>query len=78
MTGRVLEAALGGHVGYIGSIGPRSVRDARDDWLAYRGLTDLGRVRSPAGLAIGARNPREIAVAVVGEMIATQTGGARS
>jgi xanthine dehydrogenase accessory factor len=76
-TGRVLEAALSGDVGYIGSIGPRPVRDARDDWLAYRGVTDLDRVHSPAGLDIGARNPKEIALAVVGEMIAgqTDTGG---
>ena len=51
MTGRVLEAALSGAVGYIGSIGPRSVRDGRADWLAYRGVTDLGRVHGPAGLA---------------------------
>ena len=72
-TGRVLEAAVSGAVGYIGSIGPRSVREARDDWLAYRGITDLRRVRSPAGLDIGARNPKEIAFAVIGEMIAGQT-----
>lgn len=71
-TGRVLEAAVTGAVGYIGSIGPRSVREARNDWLAYRGITDLRRVRSPAGLDIGARNPKEVALAVIGEMIAGQ------
>jgi len=73
MTGRVLEAALSGPVGYIGSIGPQAVRDARDDWLAYRGITDVGRVSSPAGIDIGARNPTEIALAVVAEMVAAQT-----
>ncbi len=74
MTGRVLEAALSGGVGYIGSVGPGAIREAREDWLAYRGVTDTSRVRSPAGLAIGARNPKEIALAVVGEMVAVQTG----
>ena len=73
MTGRVLEASLSAAVGYIGSIGPRAVREARDDWLAFRGVTDLSRVSSPAGLDIGARNPKEIALAVIGEMIAAQT-----
>lgn len=73
MTGRVLEAALQGNVGYIGSIGPRSVREARAEWLEYRGVTDQRRIRGPAGLDIGARNPREVALAVVAEMIAAQT-----
>ena len=51
-----------------------TVREAREEWLAYRGVTDLERVHSPAGLDIGARNPKEIAIAVVGEMVAEQTG----
>ena len=51
-TGRVLQAALGSPVGYIGSIGPAEVQRARGDWLAYRGVTDLDRVRGPAGLDI--------------------------
>lgn len=72
MTGRVLEAALSGTVGYVGSIGPRDVREARDEWLAYRGVTDLARVRAPAGLDIGARNPKEIALAIAAEMVAGQ------
>jgi len=72
-AGRVLEAALSGSVGYIGSVGPFAVRENRVDWLAFRGMTDVGRVCDPAGLAIGARNPHEVALAVVGEMIAWQT-----
>ncbi len=68
-TGRVLQAALGSRVGYIGSLGPESVRTARDDWLAYRGVADTGRVSSPAGLPIGAKAPREVGVAVVADMI---------
>jgi xanthine dehydrogenase accessory factor len=71
-TGRVLQAALGSRAGYIGSLGPESVRSARDDWLAYRGVTDTGRVSSPAGLPIGAKAPREVGIAVVADMIARQ------
>lgn len=71
-TGRVLQAALGSKVGYIGSLGPSAVLDAREDWLAYRGVTDLDRIHSPAGLDIGASSPPEVGIAVVAEMIAGQ------
>jgi xanthine dehydrogenase accessory factor len=46
------------------------MQEARADWLAYREVTDLSRVHGPAGLAIGARNPAEIAVSIVGQIIA--------
>lgn len=70
-VGRVLQAALGSAAGYIGSIGPASLQEARGDWLAFRGITDTSRVRGPAGIDIGARRPEEVAVSVLAEMIAT-------
>ncbi|MEM8621801.1 MAG: XdhC family protein, partial [Actinomycetota bacterium] len=76
MTGRVLSGALSGEAGYIGSVGPGRVREAREEWLAYQGITDLQRVHSPAGLDIGARAPNEIALAVIAEMVAGQNSGA--
>lgn len=72
-TGRALAAALDSEVGYIGAIGSRRLRETQADWLAYRGFTDLSRVEGPAGLNIGARNPAEIAVSVVAEIVAKQT-----
>ncbi len=39
------------------------------------GETALARVRAPAGLAIGARTPEEIALAVVAEMVMVRRGG---
>lgn len=72
-TGRVLQAALASRVGFIGSLGPEAVRSARDDWLAYRGVTKTTRISSPAGLPIGARDPREVGIAVVADIIAHQT-----
>lgn len=74
-TGRVLQAALGSRAGYIGSLGPESVRSARDDWLAYRGVTETGRIASPAGLPIGAKAPREVGIAVIADMIARHARG---
>jgi xanthine/CO dehydrogenase XdhC/CoxF family maturation factor len=34
----------------------------------------LGRVRSPVGLALGAETPEEIAVSVLGEILALRRG----
>ncbi|MYA74129.1 MAG: hypothetical protein F4Y27_05595 [Acidimicrobiaceae bacterium] len=76
-TGRVLQAALGSRVGYIGSLGPEAVRSARDDWLAYRGVTDTTRISSPAGISIGAKAPREVGIAVVADMIAQHASSTR-
>ena len=73
MTGGALITALESDVGYIGGVGPDRLQQARSDWLAYRGITDLSRVRAPAGLPIGARNPQEIALAIAAEIVATQT-----
>lgn len=75
--GEALLAALHNDVlGYIGAVGPERLRRARANWLEYRDVTDLSRVHAPAGLDIGARNPREVALAVLAEMVATgATGG---
>lgn len=68
-SSRVLEAALEGEAGYIGSIGAPRMQDQRADWLAYRGVTDLSRVRGPAGLDIAAKNTAEIALSVIAEAV---------
>lgn len=72
-VGRVLQAALGSRVGYIGSIGPMPLQQDRGDWLAYRGITDTSRVHGPAGFPIGARTPEEVAVSVVCEMLSVRS-----
>ncbi|NNE97173.1 MAG: XdhC family protein [Acidimicrobiales bacterium] len=72
-VGRILQAALGSEVNYIGSIGPASLQQDRGDWLAYRGITDTTRIHGPAGLAIGAKSPEEVALSVLAEMIAVRS-----
>ena len=61
--------ALASEVGYIGALGSRRMQQARADWLAYRGITDLDRIHGPAGLDIGAETPAEIAVAILAEAL---------
>ena len=70
LAGPALAAALATDVGYIGALGSRRTQQARADWLAYRGITDLDRVYGPAGLDIGASTPPEIAVSILAEAMA--------
>jgi xanthine dehydrogenase accessory factor len=70
LAGAALAAALDSRSGYIASLGSRKMQADRNDWLAYRGVTDLARVHGPAGLDIGAATPAEIAVSIVAEAIA--------
>jgi xanthine dehydrogenase accessory factor len=68
-SSRCLMSALESDAGYVGALGSRAMQQSRADWLAYRDVTDLSRVHGPAGLDIGARGPREIAVSIVAEVI---------
>ena len=72
----VLAQALRSTAGYIGMIGSRRKRAAIYDALLAEGFTqaDLDRVHSPIGLAIGAETPEEIAVSIIGELIAKRAG----
>jgi xanthine dehydrogenase accessory factor len=74
LAGPTLSAALSSQAGYIGALGSRRTQQARADWLAYRGISDLDRVHGPAGLDIGATSPPEIAVSILAEALATASG----
>lgn len=76
----VLAAALASAAGYLAALGSRRTQSARAGWLADHGVPadEIGRVRGPAGLDIGARAPAEIAVAIVAEMIAVRSGASGS
>ena len=73
-----LRAALASEAPYIGVLGPRSrynrllARIGADD--PVRDPARLARVRSPVGLALGAETPEEIAVSILGEIIAVRRG----
>jgi len=64
-----LMAALSSAAGYVGALGSLAMQQSRADWLAYRDVVDVSRVRGPAGLDIGAVTPEEIAVAICAEAI---------
>lgn len=73
-----LRFALESPAPYIGALGPRSrYRKLLGALREEGGMPDpaaLSRVRSPVGLALGAETPEEIAVAILGEIVALQRG----
>jgi xanthine dehydrogenase accessory factor len=64
-----LECVLSSPVFYIGALGSTRTHARRLQRLAERGWTDaqLARINGPVGLAIGARTPAEIALAVLAQ-----------
>jgi xanthine dehydrogenase accessory factor len=66
-----LRVALGYQPSYIGLVGSRrKVYRLLQRVAARAGSLDLRRVYAPVGLDLGAVSPEEIAVSIVGELIA--------
>lgn len=70
---RAVHAALATDACYIGLVGSRRKRSALKAFLAEAGLPAeaFARVATPAGLAIGAQTPEEIAVSILAQLIQT-------
>jgi len=67
-----LVAALEGECFYIGALGSRKTHAKRLERMRAKGFGDnaLSRIHAPIGLDIGAVSPAEIAVSVLGEIVA--------
>ena len=66
-----LVAALETPAVYIGAMGSKVTTADREERLRAEGVDDagLGRIHAPIGLAIGARSPEEVAVAIGAEIV---------
>jgi xanthine dehydrogenase accessory factor len=66
-----LLAALETPAVYIGAMGSRVTTADREERLRAEGVDDAGiaRIHAPIGLAIGARSPEEVAVAIGAEIV---------
>ena len=66
-----LIAALETPAVYIGAMGSKVTTADREERLRAEGVGDAGiaRIRAPIGLAIGARSPEEVAVAIGAEIV---------
>ena len=73
-----LRFSLESDAAYIGALGPRSRYEKLLAGLAQQGYvassSKLSRVRSPVGLSLGAETPQEVAVSILGEILARQSG----
>ena len=71
-----LVAALPSAVPYVGLLGARRRLTERLARLKAAGLSDrdLAKLRAPIGLDLGGKAPFEVAVAVIGEVMATRHG----
>ena len=74
-----LSLLLATPAGSIGLVGSRRRWQATRAELTARGVPAdaLDRVRTPAGLDLGAETPREIALAIVGEIVAARRRAGR-
>lgn len=70
----VLDRMLGRKVAYLGMIGSRRKRDMVFEQMRAQGhpAADIARVHAPIGTDIGAETPEELAVSIVGELIAVR------
>jgi xanthine dehydrogenase accessory factor len=71
-----LAAALPSPAPYVGLLGARRRLGERLDRLRAAGVSerDLAKLRAPIGLDLGGKAPFEVAVAVIGEIMATRHG----
>jgi xanthine dehydrogenase accessory factor len=81
-----LRAALPSAAFYVGALGSKTTQEKRRRRLLEAGLTEgqVDRLHAPIGLDLGGRSPEEIALSVIGEIVAVRNGrtgregGARS
>ncbi len=71
-----ITAALASNAGYIGAIGSRKTSAERRQRLTEAGVSQdqLERIHAPIGLDIGGRSPEEMAISILGEIIAERNG----
>jgi xanthine dehydrogenase accessory factor len=74
---QVLRQVIDSPAVYVGLVGSRRKIGAIFDTLQTEGVSEerLSRVRAPVGLDLGGRQPAEIAVAILAEIVQVRYGG---
>ncbi len=71
LEGALLSAALESDTFYIGALGSRVTHAERVERFLEAGYADtnIARIKGPLGISIGSRNPPEIAISMVAEVL---------
>ena len=71
-----LKEALSRNTRYIGALGARETHEKRKIGLREMGVPDedLRRIHAPVGLNLGAKQPEEIALSIMAEVMAARHG----
>ncbi len=74
--GPALEVSLPSLARYIGAIGSKTTTANRNERLRSEGYSEeqIARIHGPIGFQIGAREPAEIAISIMAEIIAVKYG----
>jgi xanthine dehydrogenase accessory factor len=73
-----LATALTHDVPYVGLVASRTRGGAVKTLLEERGVADVGRLRNPAGLDLGAKTAPEVALSILAEMVQLRASQART
>lgn len=73
---QALKILLDSDVFYIGALGSRKTHAKRKGRLRQMGISEekIARIHAPIGLNIGAKNPEEIALAIMAEVVGVRRG----
>jgi len=76
----ILAQALQSNCFYVGALGSQRTHEVRLVTLRDLGLADasIARLHAPVGLKLGGKNPPEIAVAILAEIVQTQYRATRA
>jgi len=71
-----IQSALTAGTSYVGAMGSRRTQTRRREWLLGAGVTEqaLKALHAPIGLDIGADQPAEIALSILAEIVAANSG----
>ncbi|MSR13181.1 MAG: XdhC family protein [Gammaproteobacteria bacterium] len=70
----ILRLALASDCFYVGALGSKRTHQERVEALRKLGVkeSNIARIRAPVGLKLGGKNPPEIALAILAEIVKTQ------